>query len=62
MESLVRDNSIHEIEDDLFNIEDDKSSGPYGYSSCFFNKAWEKIKGDFVDAITEIFGPNSLLK
>lgn len=61
-DSLVRDISQQEIKDALFSIGDDKSPGPDGYSSCFFKAAWETIKDDFVDAITEFFGTGSLLK
>ncbi|XP_022871069.1 uncharacterized protein LOC111390282 [Olea europaea var. sylvestris] len=59
---LVRDISPQEIKDALFNIGDEKSPGPYLYSSCFFKKARETIEGDFVDAITEFFDIGSLLK
>ncbi|XP_022852083.1 uncharacterized protein LOC111373750 [Olea europaea var. sylvestris] len=61
-DSIVRYISPQEIKDVLFNIGDDKSPGPDGYTSCFFKKAWGMIEGDFVGAITEFFETGSLLK
>lgn len=61
-DALTQDISSHEIKEALFDIGDDKSPGPDGYSSCFFKKAWGTIETDFVDGIKEFFNSGSLLK
>ncbi|XP_022876816.1 uncharacterized protein LOC111395022 [Olea europaea var. sylvestris] len=59
---LIRHIFSEEIKDVLFGIGDDKSLGPDGYTSCFFEKAWGTIEDDFVGAIMEFFALESILK
>ncbi|KAL2472429.1 Uncharacterized protein Adt_40565 [Abeliophyllum distichum] len=60
--ALVREISSHEIKEALFDIGEDKSLGPIGYTSCFFKKAWHTIGEDFCVAIKEFFTSSLLLK
>ncbi|KAL0445469.1 UNVERIFIED_CONTAM: LINE-1 retrotransposable element O protein [Sesamum latifolium] len=46
----------------LFSIPDDKASGPDGYSSCFFKRAWLVIGPEVTLAIQEFFNYGGLLK
>ncbi|KAL0312368.1 UNVERIFIED_CONTAM: Retrovirus-related Pol polyprotein from type-2 retrotransposable element R2DM [Sesamum radiatum] len=46
----------------LFSIPDDKASGPDGYSSCFFKRAWPVIGPEVTLAIQEFFSSGRLLK
>lgn len=44
------------VKQDLFDIEDEKSPGLDGYTSCFFKKAWSIIIGPAViEAVLEFF-------
>ena len=44
-----------EIKKVLFDIDDDKTLGPDGFTSKNFKKAWDNIKGDFCTAVKEFF-------
>ncbi|XP_010670394.1 uncharacterized protein LOC104887462 [Beta vulgaris subsp. vulgaris] len=46
----------------IFDIEDNKASGPDGYSSCFFKEAWPCSGGDVIEAILNFFQSCKLLK
>nr|GEW08179.1 RNA-directed DNA polymerase, eukaryota, reverse transcriptase zinc-binding domain protein [Tanacetum cinerariifolium] len=50
-----------EIKDALFDIDGDKASGPDGFSSEFFKKAWDLIGKDFCSAVKEFFRSGKLL-
>ncbi|XP_022870493.1 uncharacterized protein LOC111389759 [Olea europaea var. sylvestris] len=61
-DTLVRDVSHEKIKDALFDIGDDKSPGPDGYTSCFFKNVWEIIGDDFFGAISKFFSSGCILK
>ncbi|XP_074315218.1 uncharacterized protein LOC141651402 [Silene latifolia] len=54
--------SEDEIKHILFVIPDEKSPGPDGYTSCFFKKGWEIVKGDLVIVVKDFFQNGQLLK
>ncbi|GKB49009.1 RNA-directed DNA polymerase, eukaryota, reverse transcriptase zinc-binding domain protein [Tanacetum coccineum] len=58
---MTRDVSDEEIKIALFDIDDDKAPGPDGYTSKFYKKAWNVIKGEFCAAINEFFLTGKLL-
>ncbi|XP_022848848.1 uncharacterized protein LOC111371175 [Olea europaea var. sylvestris] len=60
--SLIREITYDEVKEALFDIGDDKSPGPDGYTSCFFKNAWGIICDEFVGAILEFFSLGSMLK
>nr|GEX67630.1 hypothetical protein [Tanacetum cinerariifolium] len=41
---MIHDVSDKEIKDALFDIDSSKATGPYGYTLCFFKKAWHIIR------------------
>lgn len=43
------------IKQALFHIGEDKTPGPDGYSSTFFNSKWDFIKEDFLAVVHEFF-------
>ncbi|XP_074300594.1 uncharacterized protein LOC141631877 [Silene latifolia] len=51
-----------EIKSIIFGIPDDKSSGPDGYSSCFFKAGWDVMGNDIGEAIINFFHEGKLLK
>lgn len=51
-----------EIRDAVFAIRQDKSSGPDGYTSCFFKKSWNIIGQDVCAAVHQFFDFGCLLK
>lgn len=51
-----------EIKAVLFNIGDDKSPGPNGYSAAFFKKAWSIIGSDLCLVVREFFQHGWLLR
>ena len=59
---MVKDVSNEEIKSALFDIEDDKSPGPDGFSAKFFKAMWEIIGDDVCKAIKEFFKNGVLLK
>nr|GEV51068.1 hypothetical protein [Tanacetum cinerariifolium] len=46
----------------MFNIGDDKSSGPDGYSSVFFKEGWDTIGNDVCNAVRDFSQNGKLLK
>ncbi|KAK6146980.1 hypothetical protein DH2020_017892 [Rehmannia glutinosa] len=46
----------------LFDIEDDRSPGPDGFSSGFFKKSWDVVGNDVIAAVTEFFDSSKLLR
>ncbi|GJR19680.1 putative ribonuclease H-like domain-containing protein [Tanacetum coccineum] len=51
---MIREVTDDEIKNALFDIGDNKASGPDGYSSVFFKKAWNIIRKDVCEAIKNI--------
>ncbi|GJT20143.1 RNA-directed DNA polymerase, eukaryota, reverse transcriptase zinc-binding domain protein [Tanacetum coccineum] len=49
---MIREVSSKEIKDAIFDIDSNKASGPDGYSSEFFKKAWEVVGDDVCLAIS----------
>ncbi|XP_071727327.1 uncharacterized protein [Rutidosis leptorrhynchoides] len=60
--AMVTRVSDSEIKTAIFDIDDDKVSGPDGYSSLFFKKAWSIIGFDICEAVKEFFNNGCLLK
>ncbi|GJU89144.1 RNA-directed DNA polymerase, eukaryota, reverse transcriptase zinc-binding domain protein [Tanacetum coccineum] len=60
-ENMVREVSENEIKEALFEIDGDKASGPDGYSSEFFKKAWNVIGEAFYLIVKEFFRSGKLL-
>ncbi|GJT13946.1 RNA-directed DNA polymerase, eukaryota, reverse transcriptase zinc-binding domain protein [Tanacetum coccineum] len=60
-EELVRPVSDDEIKKALFDIEDNKASGPDGYTSKFFKSAWSVVGKDTCSAVKEFFSSGKLL-
>ncbi|GJX73331.1 RNA-directed DNA polymerase, eukaryota [Tanacetum coccineum] len=58
---MERDVNDKEIKEALFDIDSDKASGPDGYSSEFFKKAWDIVGEDFCSSIKEFFISGQLL-
>ncbi|KAI3450765.1 hypothetical protein Pfo_007430 [Paulownia fortunei] len=61
-EALISDISDHEIKEALFDIGEDKSPGPDGFTSCFFKKSWGVVGDQFCRAVKEFFVSADLLK
>ncbi|GKC42552.1 zinc knuckle CX2CX4HX4C containing protein [Tanacetum coccineum] len=59
--NLIRPISDEEIKITLFDIEDNKASGPDSYSSKFFKAAWKVVGDDTRAAIKEFFRNGKLL-
>ncbi|GKE83280.1 RNA-directed DNA polymerase, eukaryota, reverse transcriptase zinc-binding domain protein [Tanacetum coccineum] len=60
-EELVILVSDDEFKKALFDIEDNKASGPDGYTSKFFKNAWSVVGKDTCSAIKEFFSSGKLL-
>ncbi|GKE50688.1 hypothetical protein Tco_1481946 [Tanacetum coccineum] len=58
---LIKSVSDDEIKKALFDIEDNKASGPDGYTSKFFKCAWNVVGEDTCSAIKEFFSSGKLL-
>ncbi|GJV82770.1 RNA-directed DNA polymerase, eukaryota, reverse transcriptase zinc-binding domain protein [Tanacetum coccineum] len=58
---MIREINDEEIKIALFDIDDDKALGPDGYTSKFYKKAWDVVKGEFCAAIKEFFLTRKLL-
>nr|GEY44858.1 hypothetical protein [Tanacetum cinerariifolium] len=61
-EAMIVDVSDKEIKEAMFDIDSSKASGPNGYTSCFFKKAWSLIGKDVCMAIRDFFVKGKLLK
>lgn len=51
---------MEEIKEALFDIGDDKSPRPDGYTSKFFKQAWNIVGGSFCEAVLEFFSSREL--
>ncbi|GJU37562.1 RNA-directed DNA polymerase, eukaryota, reverse transcriptase zinc-binding domain protein [Tanacetum coccineum] len=58
---LIKDVSNKEIKEAIFSIEDNKASGPDGYSLKFFKATWSVVGKDICAAIKEFFNSVKLL-
>ncbi|GJX36852.1 RNA-directed DNA polymerase, eukaryota, reverse transcriptase zinc-binding domain protein [Tanacetum coccineum] len=58
---MVREVTNNEIKTAMFDIRDNKASGPDGYTSRFFKKAWHIVGEDVCKAIKEFFESGKLL-
>ncbi|GJY28473.1 RNA-directed DNA polymerase, eukaryota, reverse transcriptase zinc-binding domain protein, partial [Tanacetum coccineum] len=58
---LIKDVTNEEIKEAIFSIDDNKASGPDGFSSKFFKAAWVVIGNDVCAAIKEFFTSGKLL-
>ena len=59
---MIREVTNEEIKAALFDIEDEKSPGPDGYSSKFFKAMWKIVGDDFCNAVKEFFQSGKILK
>lgn len=53
---------VEEIKRALFEIDKSKAPGPDGFSSGFFQHAWDVVKEEYVAAIQDFFKSRKLLK
>ncbi|KAL0293635.1 UNVERIFIED_CONTAM: hypothetical protein Sradi_6926400 [Sesamum radiatum] len=61
-EALVLPVSPAEIKQAIFDIDETKAPGPYGYSAGFYKATWPVIGGEVTQAILEFFRTRRLLK
>ncbi|CAN0861736.1 LINE-1 reverse transcriptase homolog [Linum grandiflorum] len=47
--------TAEEVKVALFSIPEDKSPGPYGFTSCFYKVMWDIVQDDVVAAILQFF-------
>lgn len=59
---MVRPITKEEIKDAMYNIGENKASGPNGYTSTFFKSSWHIIGDDVVKAVQEFFLKGKLLR
>ncbi|GJW79530.1 RNA-directed DNA polymerase, eukaryota, reverse transcriptase zinc-binding domain protein [Tanacetum coccineum] len=60
--AMISDVIDHEINSDMFSIDECKAPGPDGYIACFYKKAWSVIGNDLYLAIKEFFKSGRMLK
>lgn len=58
---MIRPVTNEEIKDAIFSIDDNKASGPDGFSSKFFKAAWNTVGMDVCSAVKEFFTSGKLL-
>nr|GEX46196.1 hypothetical protein [Tanacetum cinerariifolium] len=58
----IKDFTDKEIQEAMFDIDNDKALRPDRYTSCFFNKAWNVVGMDVFLAMKEFFQIGKLLK
>ncbi|GKA81988.1 RNA-directed DNA polymerase, eukaryota, reverse transcriptase zinc-binding domain protein [Tanacetum coccineum] len=58
---MIKPISEKEIKDASFSIEDNKASGPDGYTSKFFKAAWTVVRHDVCATVNELFASGMLL-
>ncbi|GJS10104.1 RNA-directed DNA polymerase, eukaryota, reverse transcriptase zinc-binding domain protein [Tanacetum coccineum] len=61
-DAMITDVTDHEINLDMFSIDECKAPGPDGYIACFYKKAWSVIGNDLCLAIKEFFKSGRMLK
>ncbi|GJX67975.1 RNA-directed DNA polymerase, eukaryota, reverse transcriptase zinc-binding domain protein [Tanacetum coccineum] len=52
---MINEVSSEEIKAAMFDIDDNKASGPDGFTAKFFKKVWEVISNDVCEAVKEFF-------
>nr|GEY14494.1 RNA-directed DNA polymerase, eukaryota, reverse transcriptase zinc-binding domain protein [Tanacetum cinerariifolium] len=57
-----KDITDKEIQEAMFDIDNDKAPGPDGYTACFFKKAWNVVGMDVCLVMKEFFQTGKLLK
>ncbi|GJV55847.1 hypothetical protein Tco_1456852 [Tanacetum coccineum] len=60
--NMVCDITNDEIKADMFDIGDDKASGPDGYTFAFFKKGWSVVGHDVCNAVRDFFLNRCILK
>ncbi|GKD95824.1 hypothetical protein Tco_1379721, partial [Tanacetum coccineum] len=60
--NMVRDITNDEIKAAMFDIGDDKASGPDGYTFAFFKKGWSVVGHDVCKAVQDFFSNGCILK
>ncbi|GKB28957.1 RNA-directed DNA polymerase, eukaryota, reverse transcriptase zinc-binding domain protein [Tanacetum coccineum] len=58
---MIIEISDEEIKEALFDIDSSKNTGPDGFTSCFFKKAWGIIGNDICLAVKEFFTSGKIL-
>ncbi|XP_011101240.1 uncharacterized protein LOC105179344 [Sesamum indicum] len=61
-EELCREVTTQEVKETIFNINDYNASGPDGYSSCFFKKAWNVVGDQVCRAVLDFFKSGRMLR
>lgn len=61
-ELLIRPVIGDEIRKALWSINGDKAPGPAGYNSMFYQRNWEVVGQDLIDAVTAFFANGYILK
>lgn len=59
---IIRDITDIEIKRALFQMHPDKAPGPDGFNAHFYQKNWDVIKCNVIDAVTSFFRDGKLLK
>ncbi|XP_021756192.1 uncharacterized protein LOC110721363 [Chenopodium quinoa] len=60
--SICRPFTEDDVRGAVWCIDEDKSPGPNGYTSKFFKRSWEIVKGDVCQAVLSFFYHGKLLK
>nr|GEX18988.1 hypothetical protein [Tanacetum cinerariifolium] len=60
--NMIKDITDKEIQEAIFDNDNDKALGPDGYTSCFFKKAWNVVGMDVCLVVKEFFQTGKLLK
>ncbi|GJS30237.1 hypothetical protein Tco_0490857, partial [Tanacetum coccineum] len=58
---MIKDVTSEEAKNAIFDIDSNKASGPDGFSSEFFKKAWGVIGNDVCLAVKEFFNSGKIL-
>ncbi|XP_044505748.1 uncharacterized protein LOC123225703 [Mangifera indica] len=59
---LIKENSVEEIKETIFAMDNNKAPGLDGYGACFFKAGWNIIGDDVIKAIKHFFKTGHLLK
>nr|GEV05254.1 hypothetical protein [Tanacetum cinerariifolium] len=60
--NMIKDITDKEIQEAMFDIDNDKAPGPDGYTFCFFKKAWNVVGMDVCLTVKQFFQTGKLLK